>query len=196
MSIGLEMLGMALDAPTGFLVASTALLIGTAAFCVYTRAAFFYQVRSGRSSLESQSVTWSLPLVMRVALVVIAVSLGVIAAATATLNPPSTIMLGMAVAFVALALMAWRFAVARCEANRWGIRCTFLSTIRIPWASVRSLEPRGKSALFQRVVVVTEDGRNHMLWFVDPRVPLSSDSAHLLIAELEAVRLSGVSPGA
>lgn len=195
-SIGLVLVAMAWDAPTGFLVAATALLIGTAAFCVWTRAAVFYQARARAGSLASQSVAWGPPLVMRVALVVIAASLGVIVVAMATLNLRPTPLLILAIAFVAMALMAWRFFVARCEANPWGIRCTFLSTTRIPWRAVRSLEPRGKSAFFQRVVVVTEDGRKRTLWVVDPRVPLSNDSARLLIAELEAVRRSGVSPGA
>jgi hypothetical protein len=194
--IGLVILAMAIDAPTGFLVATTALLIGTTAFCVYTRAAVFYQARAAARSLARPSAAWGLPPVMRVALVVIAASLGVVLAAVATVNPPPTVLLGLAVAFVTMALMAWRFFVARCEANRWGIRYTFLSTIRIPWAAVRSLEPRGKSALFQRVVVVTEDGRNRMLWVLDPRVPLSNESARLLVAELEAVRQSAMTPAA
>jgi hypothetical protein len=195
-SIGLVILAMAWDAPTGFLVAAIALLIGTAAFCVWTRAAVFYQARARAGSLASQSVAWGPPLVMRVALVVSASSFGVVVVAMATLNLRPTALLILAMAFVAMAFMAWRFFVARCEANRWGIRCTLVSTIRIPWVAVRSLEPRGRSAFFQRVVVVTEDGRKRTLWVVDPRVPLSHDSAQLLIAELEAVRRSGVSPGA
>jgi hypothetical protein len=195
-SVGLVILVMAWDAPTGFLVATTALLIGTGAFCVWTRAAVFYQARAGARSLASPPLVWGPPLVMRIALVVSAASFGVVVAAMATVNTPPSGLLILAVAFVATALMAWRFFVARCEANQWGIRYTFLSTIRIPWIAVRSLEPRGKSAFFQRIVVITEAGRKRTLWVVDPRVPLSNDSARLLIAELEAVRRSAVSPGA
>jgi hypothetical protein len=97
---------------------------------------------------------------------------------------------------VIAAIVAWLFGIrmlfARLEADRWGIRCTNpLTTVRLPWSDVRSLEPRGTSALSQRIVAVTEQGgRDRMLWVVDPRVPVSRDTARLLVAELETVRRS------
>jgi hypothetical protein len=82
-----------------------------------------------------------------------------------------------------------RLLVARLEADDWGIRWTsLLTTVRIPWSDVRSLEPRGTSAFTQKIVVITHQGRERQLWVVDHRVPASRDTARLLVAELETVR--------
>jgi hypothetical protein len=87
--------------------------------------------------------------------------------------------------------------VARCEADRWGIRCTTpLTTNRIPWSDLESLDLRGRSVFSQRVVAVTRDGRKRMLWVFDPRIPVSRDWAEVLVAELETVRRSAAKPGA
>jgi hypothetical protein len=194
-SIGLVILAAARNAPTGVLVATVAFLLGTGAFCVWTGAAVFYQVRPGPRSLGGRSVVWAPPLVMRVATVVIVVSLGTITAAVAIMRPPPTVLLGLGMAFLAMTLIASRFLVARFEADHWGITCTNpLTTVRIPWSAVRSPEPRGNSALVQRVVVVTNQGREPFLWVVDPRVPISRDTARLLVADLEAVWRSATSP--
>jgi hypothetical protein len=194
-SIGLVIMATARNAPTGVLVATVAFIFGTGAFCVWTGAAVFYQARPGPRSLGGRSLVWAPPLVMRVATVVIVVSLGTITAAVATVGLRPIALLVLGVAFLALTLIASRFLVARCEADHWGIRCTNpLTTVRIPWSAVRSLEPRGSSALAQRIVVVTEQGRERMLWVVDPRVPVSRDTARLLVAELESLRQSATTP--
>jgi len=190
-SIGLVILATARNAPTGVLVATVAFILGTGAFCVWTGAAVFYQARPGPRSLGGRSVVWAPPLVMRVATVVIVASLGTITAAVATVGLRPIVLLVLGLPFLALALIASRFLVARCVADHWGITCTNpLTTVRIPWNAVRSLEPRGNSALAQRVVVVTEQGRWRILWVVDPRVPVSRDTARLLVADLESVRQS------
>jgi hypothetical protein len=82
-----------------------------------------------------------------------------------------------------------RLLVASLEADDWGIRWTsLLTTVRIPWSDVRSLEPRGTSAFTQKIVLITHQGRERRLWVVDHRVPASRDTARLLVAELETVR--------
>jgi hypothetical protein len=91
------------------------------------------------------------------------------------------------------AIVPWlygiRLLVARLEADHWGIRWTsLLTTVRIPWSDVRSLEPRGTSAFTQKIVVITHQGRERQLWVVDHRVPASRGTARLLVAELETVR--------
>jgi hypothetical protein len=194
-SIRLVIMATASKAPIGVLVATVALLVGTGAFCVWTGAAVFYQARSKPSPSGARAVVWSPPLLMRVAIVVIAVSLGIITAAVATAGPPPSVLLKLGMAFLAMTLIALRFFVLRFEANQWGIACTGpLTTVRIPWNALRPLQLRGGSALFQRIAVVTEDGREPMLWVVDPRLPISRDTARLLLAELEAVRRSATTP--
>jgi hypothetical protein len=69
-----------------------------------------------------------------------------------------------------------------------------LTTVRIPWNDLRSLEVRGQPV--QRVVAVTEGGRERTLRFWDPRVPVTRDVARILVAELEAVRQSAMTPHA
>ena len=91
-------------------------------------------------------------------------------------------------------LIGLRFLVARLEADDWGIRCTNpLTTVRLPWGEVRSLEPRGRTILSRRIVAITQ-GRERILGVCDPRVPISRDAAGLLVAELEAVRQSATTP--
>ena len=48
----------------------------------------------------------------------------------------------------------------------------------------------GESARAQRIVAITKQGRERMLWVFDLRVPVSRDAAQVLVAELEAVRRS------
>jgi hypothetical protein len=94
-------------------------------------------------------------------------------------------------------LLGVRLLFAHLQADYWGIRWTnSISTVRIPWSDVRSLEPRGTSAFTQRIVVITEQGRERGLWVVDHRVPVSRDTARLLVTELEAVRQTTARPDA
>ena len=88
-----------------------------------------------------------------------------------------------------------RIPIARLEADSWGIRCTTpLTTVRIPWSDLRSLEVRGRSASTQRVVAVTKQGRERILRVWDPRLPVTRDVARTLVAELEAVWRSTTTP--
>ena len=138
---------------------------------------------------------------MRAAIAVILVTLGTaVVAFTVTPDngtvPDDLLRLAIAVT-VLLCFYGGRALVARLEANGWGIRCTTpFTTVRLPWGEVRSLEPRGSSTFSQRIVAVSEDGRQRMLWVFDPRVPVGPDAARLLVAELEAVRRLAARPGA
>jgi hypothetical protein len=88
-----------------------------------------------------------------------------------------------------------RIPIARLEANGWGIRCTTpLTTVRIPWSDLRSLEVRGGSGSTQRVVAVTKRGRERVLRVWDPRLPVTRDVARDLVADLRAVRQSATTP--
>ena len=128
---------------------------------------------------------------MRVAMVVIAVSIGIITAAVATVGLRIEVLLVLGVVFLATVFVTSRFLVLRLEANPWGITCAGpWRTVRIPWSVVRSVEPRGSSTLAQRVDLITEQGRGRRIWMLDPRFPINRDSARLLVAELEAVRRS------
>ena len=104
-------------------------------------------------------------------------------------------MTSIALAAIVPWLYGIRLLVARLEADHWGIRFTsLLTTVRIPWSEVRSLEPRGTSAFTQRIAVITQPRHARLLWVVDPRVPVSRDTARLLVAELETVRRSTTLP--
>jgi len=128
------------------------------------------------------------PPVMRVSIVVIAASLGAITVAVATASPPLSWVMFMGVAFLTLAVIASRFRVLRFEANEWGIRFTNpVGRISLPWSRVVALRIRGK---LQRIVLVTEDQRERMLWTIDPRLPFNRDSARVLVAEVDAIRQS------
>jgi hypothetical protein len=190
-SIGLVKLAMAGENPAGVLVTTDAFVVATCAFCVWTGAAVIYQARSEKRPPTGRSVVWAPPLVMRVAMVVIAVSIGIITAAIATVGLRIEALLVLSVVFLATVLVTWRFLVLRLEANPWGITCTGLwTTVRIPWSAVRSIEPRGSSTLAQRVDLITEHGRGPRLGIPDPRFPINRDSARLMVAELEKVRRS------
>jgi hypothetical protein len=196
-SIGLVKLAKAGENPTGVLVATNAFVVATCAFCVWTAAAVIYQARSEKRPPTGRSVVWAPPLVMRVAIVVIAASLGIITAAFASLGLMIEVLLVLGVVCLAMVLIASRFLVLRLEANPSGITGTGLwRTVRIPWSAVRSIEPRGSSTLAQRVYLITEQGRRPRLWMADPRFPINRDSARLLVAELETVRRSAPKPGA
>jgi hypothetical protein len=194
-SIGLLTLATSRDAPSGIIAAAISLIIGTSAFCAWIGSAFIYQARARWSALLGRgSVILAPPPVMRVSIVVIAASLGAITVAVATASPPLSWVMFMGVAFLTLAVIASRFRVLRFEANEWGIRCTNpVGRISLPWSRVVALRIRGK---LQRIVLVTEDQRERMLWTIDPRLPFNRDSARVLVAEVDAIRQSAEKPGA
>jgi hypothetical protein len=196
-SIGLVKLASTRESPTEALVATDAFVVATCAFGVWTGAAVIYQARSDTRPPVGRSVIWAPPLVMRVAMVVIAVSIGIITAAIATAGLKVEVLFVLGVVFLATVLVTSRFLVLRFEANPWGITCTGAwRTVRIPWSVVRSIEPRGSSTLAQRVHLITEQGRVPRLFMPDPRFPVNRASARLLVAELETVRRSAAKPGA
>jgi hypothetical protein len=195
LSVNLIATALERNAPPGILVSTVALVPGAIAICALTGASVFYQARPVPRPLVSTSLVWGLPLVWRAALVVIFVSLGTIFVGIASVGPRPIDLIVMGVLFLLALLLGGRLLVARFEADRWGIRCTNpFTTIRIPWSEVQSLEPRGEAALAQRIVAVTGLGRKRMLWVVDPRVPISRDTARLQVAELEAVRRGATTP--
>jgi len=194
-SIGLVTLATSRDAPPGVIAAAIANIVGTGAFCVWIGSAFIYQARARWSALLGRgSVLLAPPAVMRVSLVVIAASLGTITAGFATANPPPSFLMFTGVAFFTLAVIASRFRVLRLEANEWGISCTNpVGRISLPWNRVVALRTRGR---LQRIVLVTEEQRERMLWTVDPRIPANRGSTRVLVAELDTIRQSAAKPGA
>jgi hypothetical protein len=144
-----------------------------------------YQARPSPRPPVGPALVWRPTPAVRAEMVLTLVGLTMVGVFAATLGDTPIV-----IATIVLLLFGIRMLFARLEADRWGIRCTNpLTTVRLPWSDVRSLEPRGGSAFSQRILAVTEQGgRDRMLWVVDPRVPASRDTARLLVAELEAVR--------
>jgi hypothetical protein len=152
-----------------------------------------YQARPSRRPPVGPRLVWRSTPTVRAELVLTLVGCTMVGVSAATVG-------GTQIALAAIVpwLFGTRLLVARFEADHWGIRFTSpLTTVRIPWSDVRSLEPRGTSAFTQRIVVITQQGRERRLWVVDHRVPASRDAARLLVSELEAVRQqSAAQPGA
>jgi hypothetical protein len=183
------------NAPPGVSAAAIANIVGTGAFCVWIGSAFIYQATARWSALLGRgSVLLAPPAVMRVSMVVIAASVGTITAGVASANPPPSFVMFLGVAFLTLIVITSRFRALRLEANEWGIRCTNpVGRIILPWNRVVALGTRGR---LQRIVLVTEDQRERMLWTLDPRIPLHRDSTRVLVAELDAIRQSAAKSGA
>jgi hypothetical protein len=149
-----------------------------------------YQARPSPRPPVGPALVWRPTAAVRAEIVLTLVGITMVGVSAATVGATPIV-----IAAIVPLLFGIRILFARLEADRWGIRCTNpLTTVRIPWSDVRSLEPRGTSALSKRIVAVTEQGRERPLWVVDPRVPVSRDTARLLVAELEAVRRSATSP--
>jgi hypothetical protein len=186
------------DLPPTLVVAAAALVVGIGGCMVYAGAGLYYQARPVPLSTVRDSLVWRPPLVFRIAGVIVVVTFSTTFVALATIPVIWKVPLPLVISAGVGVLITWfislRLLVARLEADRWGIRCTNpISTVRLPWGEIRSLEPRGRSMLSRRIVVVTQ-GRERMLWVWDPRVPVSPDAARLLVAELEAVRQSATTP--
>ena len=184
--------------PRTLVVAAAALVVGIGGNILYTGVGLYYQARPAPVSTVRDSLVWRPPLVSRIAGVIIVVAYSTTFVALATMPVIWKAALPLVISAGVAVLITWfislRLLVARLEADRWGIRCTNpLSTVRLPWGEIRSLEPRGRSMLSRRIVAVTQR-RERMLWVWDPRVPVSRDAARLLVAELEAVRTSATTP--
>jgi hypothetical protein len=203
LALGLAMVGGCLylmifavekDLSPTLVVAAAALVVGIGGCMVYAGAGLYYQARPVPLSTVRDSLVWRPPLVFRIAGVIVVVTFSTTFVALATIpiiwKVPLPLVISAGVGVLITWFISLRLLVARLEADRWGIRCTNpLSTVRLPWGEIRSLEPRGRSMLTRRIVPITQ-GRERMLWVWDPRVPVSPDATRLLVAELEAVRRS------
>jgi len=194
-SINLVVMAMTREAPPGILVSSIGLVVMTGGITLFAGAGVFYQARPVLRPPARESVAWHAPLVVRAAIVITLIAVTTIGLAFTTVGPTPMefLLLGTAV------FITWsggaRALAMRLEADQWGIRCTNpLTTVRIPWNDVESLEPRGESVLAQRIVAITKGGRERILWVFDPRIPASREAARILVAELEAVWRSAAMP--
>jgi hypothetical protein len=198
--VALVMTAVERNAPPTILVATIFLVVGTGGLSVYAGVGLYYQAKPVPRSTVQASLVWRPPPLMRAATVVMLVS--IITNLVAIAITPGKVILPVALVILAAVgvlacLFGARLLVARLEANRWGIRCTNpFTTIRVPWSEVQSLDPRGRSALSQRIVAITVQRRERMLWVWDPRVPVSRDTARILVAELEVVRQLAAKPDA
>jgi len=186
------------DLPRTLVVAAAALVAGIGGCILYAGAGLYYQAGPVPLSIVRDSLVWRPPLVFRIAVVIVVVAFSTTAVALATTpaiwKVPLPLVISAGVGVLITWLIGLRLLVARLEADDSGIRCTNpFTTVRLRWGEVRSLEPRGRSMLSRRIVAVTQ-GRERMLWVWDPRVPVSSDAARVLVAQLEAVRQSAATP--
>jgi hypothetical protein len=181
-------------APPGFILFGVAAIPAAVGICVWGGIGMYYQAWPVPRPLVGASLIWRPPLVVRATILVVCLSITAMYIAITTTKLGAIFLLPLGL----LALSVWpiggRCLVARLEADGWGIRYTTpTTTVRIPWEEVRSLEPRGESARAQRIVAVTNEGRERRVWVWDPRAPVSRDGAQVLVAELEAVRRSAPS---
>ena len=185
------------DALPGLILFGVAAIPAAVGICVLGGIGIYYQAWPVPRPLVGASLTWRPPLVVRAILLVVCLSITAMYIAIATMHPGAIFLLLSGLLALSVWPIAGRGLVARLEADGWGIRCTSpTTTLRIPWEELRSLEPRGESARAQRIVAVTKQGRERMLWVFDLRVPVSRDAAQVLVAELEAVRRLAATPNA
>jgi hypothetical protein len=189
LSLAVVWMVVARDGPTALFLALGAVLTVIGATAV-AGTCLSYQARPSPRPPVGPALVWRPTASVRAEMVLTLVGITMVGVPAATVGATPIV-----IAAIVPLLFGIRILFARLEADRRGIRCTNpLTTVRIPWSDVRSLEPRGTSVLSKRIVAVTEQGRERLLWVVDPRVPVSRDTARLLVAELEAVWQSATSP--
>ena len=205
LAIGTVWMFVARNAPPAEVVGVVGALLGAVGGSTLAGAALFHQARPSPRPPVGEALVWRPTLATSAGAVVTAIGAGMAGVAVATfgLTPgpfsagPGPLLVWFVMTFGSLFLwfVSSRIPIARLEADRWGIRCTTpLTTVRIPWSDLRSLEVRGRSASTQRVVAVTKQGRERILRVWDPRLPVTRDVARTLVAELEAVRRSTTTP--
>ncbi|MGH2529314.1 MAG: PH domain-containing protein [Actinomycetota bacterium] len=188
LSFGAVWMTVARNGRLAILVGAVGAVFGAVGGSAMAGASLFYQARPSPRSPVGAALVWRPPLAVRGGAVLALVGITMAAVSLAILAGTPMALVAIFPWFVA------RVLVARLEADRWGIRCTNLfATVRIPWSDVRSLEARGGSIFTQRIVAVTEQGRERTLFGWDPRVPITRDVA---VAELEAVRQLATKPHA
>jgi hypothetical protein len=204
--IGVAWVFVATNHPPVEVVGVVGALFGAVGCSVVAGASLYHQARPSPRPPVGETMVWRPTLAVSAGAVVSAIGLGTAGIAVGTFGLTTSGPLSAGIGpfvlwFVAtfgslfMWFVAWRIPIARLEANRWGIQCTTpLTTVRIPWSDLRSLEARGQPV--QRVVAVTEGGRERTLRFWDPRVPVTRDVARILVAELEAVRRCAMTPHA
>ena len=200
-AIGVVWMLVATNRPPAVVVGAVGALLGAVGGSVVAGASLFHQSRPSPRPPVGGTRVWRPTFAVSAGAVTVAVGLGTagVAAGTIGLTPSGILSAGIGpfllwfvATFGSLSMwfVAWRIPMARLEANRWGIRCmTPLTTVHIPWSDLRSLEVRGAT---QRIVAVTEEGRERTLRVWDPRVPITFGVAWMLVAELEAVRQSAM----
>lgn len=189
LSFGAVWMTVARNGRLAILIGAVGAVFGTVGGSAMAGALLFYQARPSPRSPVGAALVWRPPLAVRAGAVLALVGITMAAVSLAILAGTPMALVAIFPCFVGV-----RVLVARLEADRWGIRCTNLfATVHIPWSDVRSLEARGGSIFTQRIVALTEQGRERTLFVWDPRVPITSDVA---IAELEAIRQLATTPHA
>lgn len=196
-AIGIVLLIMfvARDAPVGILVSTIGAIVLVGGLSLYNGVFVFYQARPVPLRVARESLVWQPPPIVRAALVTCMIGTVTSVVGYMTIGPSPLVVLVLATVLIVACLVGARSFVMRLEADHEGIRCTNpLTAVRLRWSDVETLESRGGSVLTQRIVAVTDQGRERMLCVFDPRVPHTRDAARLLVAELEAVRRSAAKP--
>ena len=205
-AIGTVWLFVARNAAPAFVVGAVGALLGAVGGSTVAGAGLFHQARPSPRPPLGEALVWRPTLATMAGAVVAGTGLGMAGLAVGTfgLRTPGPLSAGLGPLLVWLVatfgpLFMWfvssRIPIARLEADSWGIRCTTpLTTVRVPWSDLRSLEVRGGSGSTQRVVAVTKQGRERILRVWDPRLPVTRNVARDLVADLKAVRRSATTP--
>lgn len=156
-AIGVVRMFVARNAPPAEVVGAVGALLGAVGGSTVAGAALFHQARPSPRPPVGEALVWRPTLATSAGAVVTAIGAGMAGVAVATfgLTPgpfsagPGPLLVWFVMTFGSLFLwfVSSRIPIARLEADRWGIRCTTpLTTVRIPWSDLRSLEVRGRSA--------------------------------------------------
>jgi len=170
------------------IVGAAVLIPGSAGLMLIVGGALRHQLRPMARQPVGDSLCWRPSPVMRSGVVLAAFGLTASIAAfefvrQAPIGP------GVWIGLALLWLIGLKLLTARLEADDTGVRCTNpFRVVRIRWDELEGLEARGDSAFGQRIIAVTADDRERMLWVFDPRVPVAPGSARMLVDELETVR--------
>jgi hypothetical protein len=196
LAVGLLIIFVTRDCSVGILVSTIGLIVLLGGSILYNGVYVVYQARPVPLRFARESLLWQPPPTLRAAIVTSAIGTVISVAGYMTIGPSPLVVLVLSMILLGVCFVSLTIFV-RLEADHEGIRCRNpLTTVRLPWSEVESLEPRGSSAFTQRIVAVTRQGRERMLWVFDPRIPHTADAARLLVDELEAVRQSAANADA
>jgi hypothetical protein len=171
---------------TACIVSVAATIPASLGLLVLGSTALRHQVRPMPRPLVRDRVRWAPTLGIRLGVGATLAGLTTSIAALAVVRPMGP---GWWIGLAFVWLVGLRLVTARLIADREGIRCSVpLGELRLRWDEIERLEARGTSTFGQRIVAVTVDGRERMLWVFDSRVPVAPTAADLLLGELETVR--------